>query len=175
MKQKDKRLSGLLDLGIRVWDIVDGVYGFIDVDTGFPLQDDLLRNFDFFRSNLIPHEFQDEFKRWQEIQPDLDKKIWKIFWGNFFNFKHITILGDIAEMRRQNPFRRLEELEAIAYDKAIEKLLIKSEHLHEIRDLAKGGRLLTLSPSPLDWEDDKVQQRKKAIQELFKYVTLSST
>jgi hypothetical protein len=167
VSQKDNRFAGLLDLGVQAWDIIDGVYGFIDVDTGVPLQDDLLRNIDFFMSNLIPKEFQGEFRKWQEIQPYLGKKIWKIFWANFINANHITTLGDIAEMRRSDPYRHLEELQAIAYDKGIEKLINNSKNFHELRCLSHKGMLITISPSPLEWSDAWVQERRKIIQELI--------
>jgi hypothetical protein len=165
-------ISGLLDLGLRLWEIVDGVYGFIDVETGVPLQDDIYRNAIFFWDTTVPPEFQREFRAWQGLSPTLNKRVWKAFWGNFLGAEHLQELGGIRELRRADPlYRLLPEYLQQAYQQGLERLRASNGY-YEWRDLARGGVLLTLSTSPLEWFEKKVQERRARLQEALEPIAL---
>jgi hypothetical protein len=100
-------LEGFIALGMEVWGIVGGVYGFIDVETGVPLQDRIFRNAIHLFDSTVPPEYHQEFRKWQELMPRLDKRVWKAFWGNFLRAEHLRQLGGIQELRRADPLYRL--------------------------------------------------------------------
>jgi len=165
-------VSGLLELGMQAWEIIDGVYGFIDVETGIPLRDDILRNAIHLFDSTVPKEYEMEFLLWVHARSELDKRVWKAFWGNFLGEEHLRQLGGIEEMRRADPlYRRLPEYLEQAYQQGRARLR-ESSCYHEWRDLAHGGVLLTLSESPLDWFEKQVQERKACLQEVFGQVAL---
>lgn len=172
LMQGTTRVSGFLDLGMQAWEIVDGVYGFIDVETGIPLQDNVSRNAIHLFDSTVPPEYHREFRKWQELMPKLDKWVWKAFWGNFLGSEHLRQLGGIQEMRRADPlYRLLPEYLEQAYQQGIERLQACGCY-EEWRELASGGILLTLSPSPLDWFDSGVQERRKQLQAVLEPVAL---
>ncbi len=170
--QSSTGVSGLLELGVQAWEIIDGVYGFIDVETGIPLRDDILRNAIHLFDSTVPKEYEMEFLLWVHARSELDKRVWKAFWGNFLGAEHLRQLGGIEEMRRADPlYRRLPEYLEQAYQQGRARLR-ESSCYHEWRDLAHGGVLLTLSESPLDWFEKQVQERKACLQEVFGQVAL---
>jgi hypothetical protein len=165
-------ISGFVDLGMRLWETIEGVYGFIDVETGIPLQDDIHRNAIFLFDDSIPPEYHREFRKWQELMPHLDRRIWKAFWGNFLGAEHLQELGGIRELRRADPlYRLLPEYLEQAYQHGLERLRA-SDGYHEWRELAGGGVLLTLSASPLEWFEKEVQERRARLQEALKPIAL---
>lgn len=165
-------ISGFLDLGMQAWAIVDGVYGFIDVETGIPLQDAISRNAFHLFDSTVPPEYHREFRKWQELMPRLDKRVWKAFWGNFLGAEHLQELGGIRELRRADPlYRILPEYLEQAYQQGIRRLR-ESNGYHEWRELAKGGVLLTLSASPLEWFEKEVQERRVKLQEALEPIAL---
>lgn len=172
IRQSATGVSGLLDLGIQAWAIADGVYGFIDVETGIPLQDNISRNVAHLFDSTVPPEYHREFRKWQELMPRLDKRVWKAFWGNFLGAEHLQELGGIRELRRADPlYRILPEYLEQAYQQGIRRLR-ESNGYHEWRELAKGGVLLTLSASPLEWFEKEVQERRVKLQEALEPIAL---
>jgi hypothetical protein len=164
LMQSTTGVAGFLDLGARAWQIVNGVYGFIDVETGVSLQDDILRNFAHLFDSTVPPKYHQEFRKWQDLMPKLDKRVWKAFWGNFLGAEHLRQLGGIQEMRRADPrYRLLPEYLERAYQQGVERLRA-CDCYHEWRDLANGGVLLTLSASPLDALEVPVQARRARLQ-----------
>lgn len=170
--QSTTGISGFLDLGIQAWEIADGVYGFIDVETGIPLQDNISRNVAHLFDSTVPPEYHREFRKWQELMPKLDKRVWKAFWGNFLGAEHLRQLGGVQEMRRADPlYRLLPEYLEQAYQQGIERLRA-CDCYEEWRELAGGGVLLTLSSSPLDVLDPRVQERQRRLQAVLEPIAL---
>jgi hypothetical protein len=158
-------VSGFLSLGIQAWQIVEGVYGFIDIETGIPLADDISRNAIHLFESTVPPEHHQEFRKWQDLMPHLDKRVWKAFWGNFLGAEHLRQLGGIQEMRRADPrYRLLPEYLEKAYQQGVERLQACS-CVSEWFDLANSGVLMTLSSSPLDWFAPEVRMRQDRLQE----------
>jgi len=156
-------VEGLLQLATSAWQAIDGVYGFIDVETGVPPQADLIHNFDQLLSNRIPPEYFAEFKAWQLLQPSLDRRVWKAFWGNLLGAEHLRRLGGIEQLRRGDALRRrLPEFERQAYQEGLEALE-SCECYQKRSELTDGGVLLTLSESPLSWDDAEVQKRRQRL------------
>lgn len=165
-------ISGFLDLGMQAWQIVEGVYGFIDVETGIPLQDHIARNAFHLFDSTVPPEYHHEFRKWQELMPKMNKGVWKAFWGNFLGAEHLQELGGIRELRRADPlYRILPEYLEQAYQQGIRRLR-ESNGYHEWRELAGGGVLLTLSASPLEWFEKEVQERRVKLQEALEPIAL---
>ena len=157
-------VKGLLELGKQLWRLVNGVYGFVEVETGIPLQDNILRNVIHLNDSTIPSEFREEFRRWQGITSDLDKKVWKAFWGNFLGAEHLRQLGGIKNMQRVDPYRRiLPDFGELAYK--LGKQRIADRRCHEkLDELTSDGLLVTLSEDPLAWPDLPVQERQVQFQ-----------
>jgi hypothetical protein len=168
-------VEGFVRLGIAAWEIVEGVYGFIDVETGIPLQDDIFRNAIHLFDSTVPPEYHREFRAWQELMPKLDKRVWKAFWGNFLGAEHLRQLGGIQELRRADPLYQLRpEYLAQAYQQGKE-LLRASKSYVGWYELAGGGVLLTLSASPLEWFEKEVQERRERLQAVLAPIALSVT
>jgi hypothetical protein len=168
-------VKGFVRLGIAAWEIVEGVYGFIDVETGIPLQDDIFRNAIHLFDSTVPPEYHREFRAWQELMPKLDKRVWKAFWGNFLGAEHLRQLGGIQELRRADPLYQLRpEYLAQAYQQGKE-LLRASKSYVGWYELAGGGVLLTLSASPLEWFEKEVQERRERLQAVLAPIALSVT
>lgn len=172
LTQSTTGIRGLLELGKQVWAMLNTVYGFIDVETGFPLQDNFQRNAIHLYDSTIPLSYRPEFMSWQRIDSNLNNRIWKIFWGNFLSAEHLRQLGGIQEMRRQDSLSRLlpEYLER-AYSQGYDLL---SSHLcsESLESLANDGVLLTLSPTPINGSDQKVQACREQIQETFGQIAI---
>ncbi len=166
-------VDGFLQLAVSAWRAVDGVYGFIDVETGVPPQADLIHNFDHLLSNLIPPEYEAEFTAWQLLRPNLDPRVWKAFWGSLLGPEHLIRLGGIEELRRSDaPFRRrLPEFEQRAYREGT-RILQGSDGYHRWLDLDNKGVLLTLSESPLTWYGRREQQRRQALDRALAQIAL---
>jgi hypothetical protein len=165
-------MEGLLKLGQQAWQLCDGAYGFIDVETGIPLHDHLLRNIDHLHGSLVPPEYDQEFRKWQDIMPNLNQRVWKAYWGNFLCQEHLQRLGGVQEMRRADPrYRLLPEYLETSWRQGRERLQACA-CFHELRDLANGGVLLTLSASPLDWFDAMVQNRRVQLQDVLGHLAL---
>lgn len=165
-------VRGLLKLGIEAWNILGGIYGWIDVETGIPLQDDIFRNATHVSDNFIPPALRQDFRRWQIIEPHLDKRVWKAFWGNLLGAEHLRQLGDIRELRRADPrYRLLPEYLERAYQGGVERLRACGCY-EDWLDLANGGVLLTLSSSPLDWFTTLVQDRLARLQQCLGQVAV---
>jgi hypothetical protein len=165
-------VEGFMRLGMAAWEIVEGVYGFIDVETGIPLQDNISRNAIHLFDSTVPPEYRREFRKWQELMPKLNKQVWKAFWGNFLGAEHLQELGGIRELRRADPlYRLLPEYLEQAYQRGLERLRASGGY-HEWRELAGGGVLLTLSASPLEWFEKEVQERRARLQEALKPIAL---
>jgi len=165
-------IEGFVRLGMAAWEIVEGVYGFIDVETGIPLQDDIFRNAIHLFDSTVPPEYCREFRKWQELMPKLNKQVWKAFWGNFLGAEHLQELGGIRELRRADPlYRLLPEYLEQAYQRGLERLRASGGY-HEWRELAGGGVLLTLSASPLEWFEKEVQERRARLQEALEPIAL---
>jgi hypothetical protein len=163
---------GLFQLGAQAWRTVGGVYGFVDVETGIPPQDHLSRNIDAFLSNLVPSDFYPELEKWHLLQSRLDRRVWKAFWGNFLSAEHLELLGGVREMRRSDPHYELKaEYRERAYQQGIERLRGCGCH-EQWRELANGGVLLTLSPSPLDWFEPQAQERRARLQEALGHLAI---
>jgi len=168
-------MEGFVRLGMAAWEIVEGVYGFIDVETGIPLQDDIFRNAIHLFDSTVPPEYHREFRAWQELMPKLDKRVWKAFWGNFLGAEHLRQLGGIQELRRADPLYQLRpEYLAQAYQQGKE-LLRASKSYVGWYELAGGGVLLTLSASPLEWFEKEVQERRERLQAVLAPIALSVT
>jgi hypothetical protein len=168
-------VEGFVRLGMAAWEIVEGVYGFIDVETGIPLQDDIFRNAIHLFDSTVPPEYHREFRAWQELMPKLDKRVWKAFWGNFLGAEHLRQLGGIQELRRADPLYQLRpEYLAQAYQQGKE-LLRASKSYVGWYELAGGGVLLTLSASPLEWFEKEVQERRERLQAVLAPIALSVT
>jgi hypothetical protein len=168
-------VEGFVRLGMAAWEIVEGVYGFIDVETGIPLQDDIFRNAIHLFDSTVPPEYHREFRAWQELMPKLDKRVWKAFWGNFLGAEHLRQLGGIQELRRADPLYQLRpEYLAQAYQRGKE-LLRASKSYVGWYELAGGGVLLTLSASPLEWFEKEVQERRERLQAVLAPIALSVT
>jgi hypothetical protein len=168
-------VEGFVRLGMAAWEIVEGVYGFIDVETGIPLQDDIFRNAIHLFDSTVPPEYHREFRAWQELMPKLDKRVWKAFWGNFLGAEHLRQLGGIQELRRADPLYQLrpEYLEQ-AYQQGKEILRASKSYVGWY-ELAGGGVLLTLSASPLEWFEKEVQERRERLQAVLAPIALSVT
>lgn len=165
-------VSGLLDLGEQIWRISEGVYGFIDLQMNIPLQDNILRNAAHLFDSTVPPKYHDEFRKWQELMPLLDRRTWKAFWGNFLGAEHLRRLGGIEDMRRADPrYRLLPEYLEQAYQKGVDRLRA-CDCWERWQALSDGGVLLTLSPSPLDWFAPQVQDRRKRLQAALGAVAL---
>jgi hypothetical protein len=164
--------SRILELGALLWQVVNGVYGFIDVDTGVPLRDDLFRNIDFLYSNLLPPEHAPEFRMWQQLMHCLNRRVWKAFWGNFLGDEHLQEMGGVRDMQRADPrYRRLPEYEEAARQAALLRLRACPG---QQRALANRGVLVTLSDSPLDWFDPDMPQRVDLLQSALGRVALGA-
>ena len=158
------QIAPLVSLGTQLWRIVDGVYGFIDVETGFPLQDSLFRNAIHLFDSTVPPEFHAEFREWQQLMPDLNRRVWKAFWGNFLGAEHLQRMGGVEVLRRADPRRRLlpeykEQAQIIGLKK-----LEECRCIQRLEPLSDGGILGCLSESPMDWFEPEVQAKAKRLQ-----------
>jgi hypothetical protein len=164
------KIKELLDLCAEAWGFTNGVYGFIDIETGIPLQDNLARNIDHLMSNLVPKEHFQEFYQWVMIKPELHRKIWKVFWCNLIGAGHIRQLGGYKELRKANPYQPESELLAVAYERGKNLLL---GDLERYLALDRGGFLFTLCDSPMDWFDDETQLKKNEMQTVFNSIAIN--
>lgn len=159
-------------LGIQLWRAIDGVYGFIDVETGIPLQDNLLRNAIHLFDSTVPLELNNEFRQWQRLMPVLNRRVWKSFWGNFLGAEHLQRLGGIEELQRADPQRRMlpeyREQAQIAGLRRLEECAC----LQRVEPLSSGSVLTTLSESPMEWFEPKVQARAKQLQNTLSTLTM---
>ena len=173
--QSSEGIPGFLELGMQAWAIINGVYGFIDLETGLPLQDNISRNIHHLFDSTVPPEYHREFRAWQELMPKLDKRVWKAFWGNFLGAEHLRQLGGIQELRRADPLYQLrpEYLEQ-AYQRGKEILRASKSYVGWY-ELAGGGVLLTLSASPLEGLEKEVQERRERLQAVLAPIALSVT
>lgn len=171
--EREGSVDGLLQLAMSAWRAIDGVYGFIDIETGVPPQADLIHTFDHLLSNLITPEYDQEFTAWQLLRSYLDRRVWKAFWGNLLGAEHLIRLGGIEELRRSDaPYRRrLPEFEQQAYREGT-RILQESSGYHRWLDLDNQGVLLTLSESPLTWYDHDEQQRRQALDKALTKIAL---
>ncbi len=169
--RKPDKAAEFISLGSHAWSIIEGIYGFIDVDTGISPNDNLARNFGCAISNLIPQEHFPEFREWQSIQPVLNKKIWKIFWGNYLSQEHIQQIGGYADLRRADWYRPQEEIILESSKKG--KLLLDKATENQVK-LAKGGLFFQLSNSPLSWLQPETQIKRKNIQESLASISIKS-
>jgi hypothetical protein len=165
----DKKTIEFIHLGARIWSITEGVYGFIDIDTGIPPSDNLARNIACVVSNLIPPEHFQEFKEWQDILPVLNKRLWKAFWGNYISIEHIQQLGGYAKMRRADWYRPQSEILDESWQKG--KFLLKEE-IGELLELSNKGYFFRSSTSPLDWLEPETQRKRKKIQEVLASISI---
>jgi len=162
---------GFLELGIRAWELIGGVYGFIDVETGVPLQDHLDRNVDRLYDSTVPPAYHREFRAWQDLESKLDRRVWKAFWGNFLGAEHLRQLGGIQALRRADPLYELKpEYLAQAYREGVERLRGSGAWVGWW-ELAGGGVLVTLSASPLEWGEAAVQARWQRLQALLRPIS----
>jgi hypothetical protein len=90
----ESHIKGLIALGSQLWDVIDGCYGFIDIEIDRGLHDDVSRNALHLLDNSVDKQLEREFLKWKNISSDLDKKAWRIFWGNFFGRSHIEQIKD---------------------------------------------------------------------------------
>ncbi len=164
MESSLTQAASLVSLGTQLWRIVDGVYGFIDVETGVPLQDDLLRNSIHLFDSTVPPEFHAEFREWQKLMPVLNRRVWKAFWGNFLGAEHLEIMGGVKDLQRADPQRRmLPEYKEQAYRIGRQKLEA-CDCFKRFEPLSGGGVVGCLSESPLDWFEPEVQTRTSRLQ-----------
>lgn len=161
------QVASLVSLGARLWRIIDGVYGFIDVETGVPLQDNLLRNAIHLFDSTVPPEFCTEFREWQELMPVLNRRVWKAFWGNFLGAEHLQMMGGVKDLQRADPQRRmLPEYKDQAYKAGLQKLEA-CDCFQRLEPLSDGGVVGYLSESPLDWFETEVQTRAEQLQSVL--------
>ena len=170
IEKSNNGITGFLELGKEAWNISQGVYGFIDIETGIPLQDNIYRNFDLQMSNLIPSEFFDEFRNWQRIGPELHRKAWKVFWGNFLGEEHIQQIGGVSELKKANPYKQTDELASIAYQVGLEKITA-CKCFYEMSNLTHKGVLITMSNTPYDWDQQNNDDKGKLQQVLSPIIT----
>lgn len=165
LETSSTQATALLALGADLWRIVDGVYGFIDVETGIPLRDSLFRNATHLFDSTVPPEFHSEFHEWQLLMPVLNRRVWKAFWGNFLGSEHLQVMGGVKDLQRADPQRRmLPEYRERAQAAGLQKLE-KCDCLHRLEPLSNGGFLGTLSESPMEWFEPEVQARAKRLQD----------
>jgi hypothetical protein len=165
-------LAGFLELGTHIWRMVNGKYGFIDIETGVPLQDNISRNAIHLFDSTVPPIYHQEYRLWQRLDAQLDKRIWKAFWGNFLGAEHLRQLGGIQRMRSEDPrYRLLPEYLEQAYKEGHYQIK-QCDSSCELRDLSNQGILVTLSASPLDWFEAEVQQRRELLQNILKPIAL---
>jgi hypothetical protein len=146
----DTHLSGFQELAVKAWEVIGGVYGFIDVETGIPLQDDISRNALQLLDSTIPEEMTTAYQRWKDIAPLLDTRVWKPFWGNFINKEHICRIGGLRRLQAEDPFhRRLPAYIEQSYQEGIRRL--QGEVSYDTwYDLADNGIGIILTTSPTD-------------------------
>lgn len=134
-------IQGLLDLGVKIWTSINGVYGFIDQSVNTPLDPD------FMVSSL------EEFRNWQYLLPALDKKIPKVFWANYLGRNHIL---EIGKNKLTNPDSiSIDELFQSGYS-----LLVNSGFLQGWKSLSGDGLLVYLSSGPSDQILKSTSERK---------------
>jgi hypothetical protein len=168
--RKTGKTADFITLGSQAWSITQGVYGFIDIDTGISPNDNLIRNFACVVSNLIPQEHLQEFKEWQAILPTLDKRIWKVFWGNYLSREHIQQLGGYADMRRSDWHRSQSEIIVESLEKGQELLNNSTGNLIK---LPNDGYFFQLSDTPLNWTQQETQIKRRNIQEIFEPISIT--
>lgn len=166
-----QKIAGFIELGIKAWSIAEGTYGFIDLDTGIPPNDNFIRNTACILSNLIPPRYVQEFKEWQSIQSKLNKRIWKVFWGNYLSQEHIQQLGGYAELRRADYYRPQAEILEESWQ-AGKKIVY--EKLSEVLELPDKGFFFKLSQTPLNWEKAEIQQKRRNFQEILSPMSIKN-
>jgi hypothetical protein len=160
-------ITGFKEIGVKAWESLGGVYGYIDVETGIPLRDNIMRNAIHLFDSTISKEHQMDYLLWMHARSELHKRVWKAFWGNFLGKEHIRQLGGIQEMRRANPrYATLPEYLERSYVQGLERMR-QNKPFHEWLDLSDGGVFITLSSSPLDWFSLQVQDKRKKLQDLL--------
>jgi hypothetical protein len=172
LSQSVTGVPGFLNLGKQVWEFAAGTYGFIDVEIGIPLQDRILRNAAHLFDSTVPPEYRQEFRQWQKLMPQLSRRVWKAFWGNFLSAEHLRQLGGIQELRHADPhYRLLPKYLEQAYQKGV-TLLRACGCYEEWQELTNEGILVTLAPSPMDWFDPSVQERRSKLQAAIEAIAL---
>lgn len=167
------RISDFLELGSQAWEIMKGIYGFVDVETGIPLQDDISRNAIHLFDSTVPKEYHQEFRGWQRIDSQLEKRVWKAFWGNFLSREHLRGIGGTDETQQNvSHHHRSPESQDQAYQFGMDRLS-NCDCIQNWQTLSNGGKLVTLSNSPLDWFEAQVQTRRARLQELLDGIALS--
>jgi hypothetical protein len=164
-------VEGLLNLGVNLWQLVDGVYGFIDVETGVPLQDDISRNVIQLFDSTVPTHYHQEYRLWQRLDNQIDKRVWKSFWGNFLSSEHLRQLGGIKEIRSANRNQSRAESLDQAYKQGTARLQ-GIDCLERQIALANDGVCVTLSHSPLDWFQPAVQECQHQLQHTLGQVAI---
>ena len=172
LKSEVERMRDFVALGAQAWDIAGGSYGFIDVETGTPLRDRVLRNAIHLFDSTVQPEFHNEFREWQMLMPVLNRRVWKAFWGNFLGAEHLQSLGGVKDLQRADPQRQmLPEYQEQAYRTGLQKLNACG-CFHQLEPLAGGGVMGCLSESPLDWFEPEVQARVERLQNTLGTLTL---
>ncbi|MFN8474603.1 MAG: hypothetical protein U0822_20605 [Anaerolineae bacterium] len=167
-------ISGFLELGRQLWELLDGVYGFIDVETGVPLQDNFSRNAIQLFDNSVPKEYYEEYGQWQRLGSRLHKHVWKAFWGNYLGADHLRRLGGLQDMRRAHPrWSILPEYLVASYENGVERLR-RCDCTYEWQPLASEGVLLTLSASPLEWCEPSTQEHRVALDAALAPIALAA-
>jgi hypothetical protein len=166
------KVNEFVNLGRRAWEIVQGVYGYIDIETEISPKDNLVRDFSRFMSNLIPPHYFNEFREWQKIAPVLDKKIWKVFWGNFLGKHHLQQIGGYQELRRADYYRPAPEIKKISLDRG--KQILQGKAYEEIA-IAQDGIYFQLSPLPFDTEYfEMLQTNRHPLQSILEPISIST-
>jgi hypothetical protein len=114
-----------------------------------------------------------EFQAWQCIQYDLDKRLWKAFWGNVLGAEHVRRIGGLQEM--QGPGAGEESVSSDLLEQAYAQGLAKLKDCacyQGWRELGDGAVFLSLSPSPLDWFSEEVQARRERLQQALGHVAV---
>lgn len=165
----NQKTEDFINLGAKAWSLAEGAYGFIDIDTGIPPNDNLVRNIACLVGDLVPLEYFKEFREWQTILPALNKKIWKVFWGNYLNQGHLQQLGGYADLRKADWFR--DQAEILEESRIIGKKIV-DEKLGEMLELSDKGCFFRLSESPLNWEQKAIQLKRRGWQEVLTPISI---
>lgn len=167
--QKGGKIDEFINLGVKAWEILRGVYGYIDIETLLDPNDKLMKDFGRLMSDLIPADYFQEFRQWQDLSNKLDRKLWKVFWGNFLGEGHIQQVGGLRELRRADYYRPLPEIEKTSWEKGRQTLEGKA---YQVVDLPYQGCFLRLSSSPLDLYEKVLQTNQHPLQDVLAPISI---